>query len=70
MVTSLFSLLFIPFFLACTTATTMSCDPSENPSSCPYNRRCQDNDEDGQYNCVCDNRFYTTNAEGNCVMGK
>ena len=46
------------------------CDPAEDPSSCPTNRRCEDEDGDGEYNCVCDKRFYTTHTLGHCVLGK
>ena len=46
------------------------CDPAEDPSSCPTNRRCEDSDGDGEYNCVCDNRFYTTHTLGHCVLGE
>jgi len=45
------------------------CDPAEDPSSCPTNRRCEDEDGDGEYNCVCDKRFYTTHTLGHCVLG-
>jgi len=46
------------------------CDPADNPSSCAHNRRCEDNDGDGEYTCICDKRFYTTHlASGHCVLG-
>merc|ERR1712241_63929 len=47
----------------------VTCDPSENPSSCPTNRRCEDNYGDGEYTCVRDSRFYTTHTLGHCVLG-
>ena len=47
------------------------CNPADNPSSCAHNRRCEDNDGDGEYTCVCDKRFYTTHlTSGHCVLGE
>ena len=48
----------------------MACDPSANPSDCPSNRVCQDIDGDDNTNCVCDPRFYLTDSNGHCVLGK
>ena len=47
----------------------VACDPAANPSDCPSNRRCEDKDGDGKSTCVCDTRFYKTNAKGHCVLG-
>ena len=47
----------------------VACDPAANPSDCPSNRRCEDKDGDGKSTCVCDSRFYKTNANGHCVLG-
>jgi len=76
METSLIVLLFAPILLANTLTASIlrnggevACDPAANPSDCPSNRRCEDIDGDGQSTCVCDSRFYKTNAAGNCVLG-
>jgi len=79
METSLVVLLFVPILLANTLTASIlrnganpgevACDPAANPSDCPSNRRCEDMDGDGQSTCVCDSRFYKTNAAGNCVLG-
>ena len=58
---------YFPFILI---LEAVVCDPAEDPSSCPTNRRCEDSDGDGEYNCVCDKRFYTTHTLGHCVLGK
>ena len=48
----------------------LACDPNANPNDCPSNRVCQEIDGDGNATCVCDPRFYLTNNDGHCILGK
>ena len=45
------------------------CDPTENPSTCPQNQHCRDDNADGHWSCNCKEGHYF-DENRHCLLGK